>query len=174
MELVAQLVGFGGLTLAIIAFQINNRKKLILLHMAAATIFTLHFFMLGAFTGASLNAINIARNYIFAKKYDYKWARSPWVLATFITLFVIAGALTWDGWYSVLPVIGMVAGSVAFWMKNTTTIRFLALIAPPCWFAYNFIVGSIPGMIAEILIFSSIVAAIIRYDILKHKHIAKK
>jgi hypothetical protein len=92
----------------------------------------------------------------------------------FISLFILAGAVTWDGPKTLLPVIGMVSGAIAFWMKNLTLIRALSLTGPPLWFTYNYIVGSYAGMIVEVITVTSVLIAIWRYDIkLKHKLIAK-
>mgnify|MGYP001130253951 CR=1 FL=1 len=173
MEIIAQAIGFVAVIVTVSSFQIDNRKTILLLLMVSSSLYSIHFLLLGALTGSALNAINIARNYIFAQKYEYKWANSRLWLLFFIVVFIFAGILTWDGLKTILPVVGMIAGVIAFWMKNTTHIRLLALIAPPCWFIYNFIVGSYPGMVVEVFTVTSIIIAVIRYDILKQKS-AKK
>ena len=167
MFIIAQLVGLIAMTGTISAFQINNRKGMLKVLIGTAFLYSVHFFLLGAYTGTAMNAVNMFRNYVFYNKYDKKWANSNLWLVFFIVLFIFMGLLTWQGWYSSLPVIAVVSGAVAFWMKNPRYIRLLALIASPCWFVYNFIVGSYPGMAVEIFTATSIVVAIIRYDILK-------
>lgn len=173
MFIIAQLVGFVAMAGTITAFQINNRKKMLIILFGTSLLYTAHFLLLGAFTGAAMNGVNAVRNVVFYNKYEHSWARSNWWLALFIMLFVAFGVLTWQGWYSALPIIGMVVGAVAFWLKKPRYIRLVAITVPPFWFTYNYIVGSYPGMAVEIFTFTSIAVAMVRYDVLpliKHKN----
>ncbi|MEK9195850.1 MAG: YgjV family protein, partial [Patescibacteria group bacterium] len=73
--------------------------------------------------------------------------------------------LTWHGLISLLPMIGMITGTIAFWQSNPRYIRLIGLISPPLWFTYNYISGSYAGMFAEIILLSSNLIGIYRFDI---------
>ena len=165
--IIAQALGFVALAILIIVFQKNNRKTMLQLMMVAAFLFSVHFFMLGAMTGAAMNLLNVFRSYVFANREDKKWAKHGWWLYVFLFLVAILGIFTWDGYYSALALFAVAVQTFAFWSKNTNVIRLISLIVPPCWFAYNFIVGSIPGMVTEVLILASILVGIYRFDIKK-------
>ena len=162
-QLFAQIIGFIALIFSIAIYQFDKRNTMLYLQLTSAFLFGIHFAMLGALTGALMNFINCFRCYVFAN-YDKQWAKSNYWLYLFLGLFWISGILSWQEWYSVLAIIGMTASTFAFWMKNTTKIRFISLISPPSWFTHNFLVNSYPGMIGEIFIFTSTIIGIIRFD----------
>lgn len=82
----------------------------------------------------------------------------------FIAAFLIASILTWQGQISVLPMMGMVSGTIAFWQKEARLVRLIGILSPPLWFTYNIIVGSYPGMITEVIILSSNLIGVYRFD----------
>ena len=165
--IVAQVIGFIALAILIIVFQKNNRKTMLRLMMVAAFLFSVHFFMLGAMTGAAMNLLNVFRSYIFANREDKSWAKHDWWLYVFLLLVVVLGIFSWDGYYSALALFALAVQTFAFWSKNTNVIRLISLIVPPCWFTYNLIVGSIPGMVTEVMILTSLLVGIYRFDIKK-------
>lgn len=166
---IAQLIGFVALILLVIVFQRDNRKSMLRLMMAAALLYSVHFFMLGAFTGAAMNLLNMFRSYVFVNRDDAKWARHNWWLYVFLGAIFTLGVATWAGWYSVLAIVAVSVQTIAFWSTNTRVIRYISLIVPPCWFAYNLIVGSIPGMLTEAMILGSLLVGIYRFDIKKQE-----
>lgn len=167
--IIAQIIGFIALLLLVIVFQKNNRKSMLRLMMVAALLYSVHFFILGALTGSALNLLNMFRSYVFASRDDKQWAKYNWWLYVFIGAIIILGVTTWGGWYSILALTAVLVQTIAFWSTNTKFIRYISLLVPPCWFAYNYIVGSIPGMITEVMILSSLLVGIYRFDIQKQK-----
>lgn len=160
---VAQLIGFIGVCISLLIFQVNKRDSMLKLQMSAATVYALHFFLLGAFTGSGLSIAGGIRNYLF-----YKQKKRHWLLpASFIIVFSIVGILTWQGPISILPVMAMISGTLAFWQKNPKHIRLIALIASPLWLIYNLLSGSYPGILAEIVMLSSNLVGIYRFDVMK-------
>lgn len=168
MNIYAQIVGFIALLSAIAVFQSNDRKKMLYIQLLTALLFAVHYGLLGAWTGVAMNLIGGARNYIFIRT-----RRQIWLYVVIIT-FIAASIVTWQSAYSVLPLVGMVSGTIAFWMSSSSKIRYLALLSPPVWFIYNFLVGSYAGLLAEMFIFASIIVGIQRFDrSLVKKHIMR-
>ena len=157
-----QLIGFVALGVGMLVYQFNTRKQILTILSLASLLFSIQFFLLGAYSGAVLNAINVARNYAFYK-YRYR-AWSAIVLWGFIAIFCIATILTWQGPLSLLPAIGMISGAFANWQPKAKHIRLLSLISPPAWFVYAVAVHSYAGMIGEVLILSSILVGMYRFD----------
>lgn len=161
--IVIQLIGFIGVCISLFIFQVNKRDSMLKLQMGAAAVYALHFFLLGAITGSSLSIAGGIRNYLF-----YKQKKRSWLLpAAFIIVFSVVGILTWQGPISLLPVMAMISGTLAFWQKNPKHIRLIALIASPLWLIYNILSGSYPGILAEIVMLLSNVVGIYRFDIRK-------
>jgi hypothetical protein len=95
------------------------------------------------------------------------------VLLFFVIVSTIAGILTWEAWYSFLPSVAMILTTISYWLKSETKIRLVTFPSSPCWLVYNIIVGSVAGIVTECIVMSSLIIAIIRYDILKKGKVNK-
>ena len=163
-NLVIQLIGFVALGFMAAVFQANKRKNLLSLQATSALLFSLHFILLGAITGAVMNLLGAARSYTFlnlGKNRDIRF------LFAFIMLFALATFVSWQGTKSLLPLTGMIFGTVAFWQTKPSKTRLIALLASPPWFIYSAITGSYPGMLVELIVFSSNLTGIYRLDLPK-------
>ncbi len=168
MFYIAQALGVIALVIAILSFQQNAQKKIVTLQMISSVFFCIHFCMLGATLGGLLNGIGIVRAAIFRNR-DRKWASHIGWFFLFCILFCLVGILSWDGPISLLPILSMILTTIAFWIKNPGIVRAVSAPASPLWFVYNWFYASYPGMLTEAFVFSSILAAVYRYDI-KKKH----
>ncbi|MBR5543532.1 MAG: YgjV family protein [Oscillospiraceae bacterium] len=166
MEIAAHIVGLAALTLAVISLQQRTHKYILSFQIAATTAWLLHYLMLGAFTGAFLNAIAMIRSVVFVNK-GKKWADNRAWLWGFCAICIIAGILTWDGPASILPILGMLCTTVAFWIKTPKYVRMTAFPSSPLWLVYNLINKSYAGAAAEIINMCSIIIAYIRLDMNK-------
>lgn len=163
--MIGQAVGFVALLFAIISFQQNNKKRILLLQMCSGFLFTVHFAMIGAYLGSVLNFIGMVRSIVFYNR-DKKWGSSKIWLLVFSVAFIIAGAATWKNIVSILPILSMVLSTVSFWVKSPRHVRFITLPASPLWMIYNYINSSYAGVMTEVFVSVSIISAIIRFDII--------
>lgn len=172
VDIFTQGIGFCGAALNFLSFQQNKRSRIIGFQIGAALLFITHYILLGitngadAYTGAALNFIGLSRSIVFINN-DKKWAKSPLWLAFFMVVSIISGVLTWESWYSFLPPLAMILTTISYWMKNETKIRLITFPSSPCWLVFNIITGSVAGIVTECVVMSSLIIAIIRYDILK-------
>ncbi len=172
----AQVLGAAAMVISFIIFQGNSKKHMLSFQIISCVLFGTHYLLLtvignAALTGAVLNFINVARNVIFrfGLKPENKWADIKIWSVVFSLIYVAVGIFTWEAWYSILPVIGIVSGTLAFLPKNTTVVRMLHLPSSPCWLVYNVINGAWPGFITECFTILSLAIAFVRFDILKQK-----
>lgn len=165
-EVITLLVGFCGMIILFIMFQQNDRKRILICQIIGTSFFCIHYCMLGTYTGAALNAIAAVRAVIYYNR-DKKFFGSKIWLWLFIVISAVAGVLTWEGIISILPTIAMIIGSISVWVKKPRNIRILSFIPSPMWMVYNIINNSIPGIITETFVMTSIAISIVRYDILK-------
>lgn len=161
-SLFAQLVGWMAMVFIVLSFQAKHRQRIILLILVGSIAWAAHFLLIGAYTGALLNLIGAARAFAFYK-YGGSDSRSPWLLWGFITLFLVAGIATWQGPISILPTLGMMISNIALWQRNEQRIRLLILLVSPLWLAYNVLSGSLPGVLNECFVTSSVLIALWRY-----------
>lgn len=161
-----QIIGFIGLLSLVLSFQQKSRKNILILMALGQVIFLLHFILLGAWTAAGMNVVGTIRTLVFRSREEKAWAAWKGWPVVFIILFIIAGLWARESWLGVLPVIAMVTETTGLWLKNLKRLRIINLFPHPFWFAYNYIKGSWAGVVCEIFVFSSIIVAIIRYDII--------
>lgn len=169
-NLIAQGIGFVSSILIILSFQFSSRKMIFMISAVSLIIFSVHLTMLQAYTGAVVVMIGALRLWVFFQKQKHVWARSKVFLFLFLSLFWFFGLLTWQNTYSILPIIAMSMGTLGYWQTKEKMIRWTVIGSCPFWLAYNFIIGSWPGVLNEALFFGSIMIAIVRFDILKHKN----
>ncbi len=164
----AQLIGVGGLIMAIISFQQNVPKRMVICQLIANTLFTVHFFMLGAVTGAAINLMSALRSVIYAQT-DKKWATHPAWSIVFIIIPIIIGICSWEGFKSLFPVLAAICFTISFRMKTSKMVRLVSFPASPLWIIYNVINKSYPGILTELYVMTSIIVGMIRFDISKKK-----
>lgn len=174
-ELIAQIIGFVAFAAAVISFQQNTHKRIVIMQTVSTTLFMIHFIMLGAYTGAILNGTAAVRSFIYANK-DKKWGQSRIWLPLFCVLSVILGGLTaiinlingsftaWD-LLCVFPIAGMVLTTVSFNLKDPKMVRIVSFPSSPLWIIYNVFNRSYSGILTEAFVMCSIIVAFIRYDI---------
>ncbi len=160
---IAQGIGLAGFCVAVASFQKNSQKGILTFQLISSTLFCIHFALLGAAVGAMLNGIGIVRAFVFSHK-DSAWAKNRAWLVFFCALCVAAGALTWENWLSVLPILGMIFTTAAFWVENPATVRRVSLPSSPCWLVYNAFNHSWAGVMTETFIMCSILVAMWRYE----------
>lgn len=159
---VAQSVGVCAVLVALSVYQLNARRTMLRLSAIAALLYAVSFFMLGAMTGAAMNLLGGARCYAFSKVKPSR--KNGWVLLVFLAGSLAATITSWQGPVSLLAMGGSMLGAIAFWQKDAHTIRNLALIVPPLWFAYDALAGSYPGMFVEVFNIVSILIGRYRFD----------
>lgn len=167
LNLLAQIIGFGGTALTIIAYQQNKRKRILGCTVISAALFVIHYIILGAYTGAIMNILAGTRSLVFMNN-TKKWAKSKVWVAVFMVIYTVACIATWDKWYSILPLIAMLLTTVSNWFQSEKKIRFLTFPSSPCWLVYNILNASYAGIITEIFVMSSLIIAIIRFDLKKY------
>lgn len=169
MTTLAEIIGIFGFTATIISFQCKSRKRLLLLQLLSTTCWTLHYALLGAWSGSLLNVVGMARCIVFSGRGDDtrmgRVADWPGWIPVFIVLSAVSTAVTWTGWICILPFIGMILTTFALRAKTSRTIRMLNLPNDPLWLIYNAISGSVSGVITEVCIICSILIGMLRHDI---------
>lgn len=172
---IAQIIGIVAMVVALSSFQQRTQKRIVLFQFVSSILFSIHFFMIGAITGSILNAIGMVRAAIFARRDTRRWAAHPvWIyIFTAVFLGVYALQFTLLGMSPTfrnfllesLPVIGMVATTVAFRLKKASHVRAVSLISSPMWLIYNLFNSSLGGALTEIFTLISIFIGMLRLDL---------
>jgi len=161
-----QLIGLFGLASSMLSYQMKTQKKIVLIQIISCSFFTVHFYLLGAYTGAMLNFIAAARSIVFANK-DKKWGKSNWWIVFFSIVCIVAVGFTWENALSLMPMAGMVLTTISWGIENARLVRAISLPSSPLWMVYNAVTGSAAGVLTEAFVMVSIISAMIRLDIPK-------
>jgi len=142
------------------------------MQIASNVLFTIHFGLLGAWSGFALNGAAVIRTVMmFARSCGKRWAGKPLALVFMLSVCVVAGLATYDGLKTLLIVVAMIASTLGLWVGSSNAIRYSMFVASPMWLIYNSIVGSISGIVTETFNLISIAIFFIRMAFeRKHKN----
>ncbi len=159
--IIGQILSIVAVILGFISFQMKKPKGILVFQTATALVFATHYLMIGAFTAVALNFLAAVKCvcYYIRNKRGSKNMITP---IFFTALIVVTSIMTWDGWYSVFIMAGLVINSIAFSLSDAQTIRKLNLIKAPLCLFYNIAVLSVGGIIYESATFMSSVIGIIK------------
>lgn len=170
LTLIANGVGLVAVVLFVASYQMKRRSGIILCNAVSRTLYILQYILLGAFSGAVLDVIGLISSVLAAKKDArvIKKLRVP-ILILINLAMLIATLLLYKTPWDILPFVGVLLHTTAFWLTDEKKIRALSILGSPFWLAYNahsLAFGSAAGDLFTII---SIGIAILRYDILKRK-----
>ncbi len=168
LETIGQVVGFIAMAIIVISYQQKTHKNILVFQMVSGLLFTAHYILIGAYTGAIMNLVGAFRSLVYSNR-NKKWASSIIWPILFSIGFLISGILTWENAFSVLPLIAMLMSSVVLWIEKPKINRIFSLPTSTCWLIYNIKTDSLAGIATEVFILTSIVIGIIRLDIKKEK-----
>ena len=117
-ECFVQGIGFIGVALFIVSYQIKSNRALFLCQMLGCIVFCIQFFIMGAYTGAISLIVNIIRNVLLLKSNVWKWAKSINTLYFILLLLTLMTAYTWAGWISLLPFVSVAVTIIGYWTHN--------------------------------------------------------
>ena len=159
-----QSLGVIALVLLICAFNAKQRKRILELQALEFIFFIIHYVLLLAYAGAVMCTITLLRNLIFMKSDEKKWANHRLWLYVFILLSVATPLFFWEGWITLLPVIGVILGTYSVSRKNPRELRGYMLVAALVWIPYTIIVQSYPGLLSQIVAVGAILSGMYRFD----------
>ena len=148
MNTAAQILGIIGICLSFFIYIVRRRSSILLCKFTSDVIWEAHYLLIGAYSGAALNILAMARQTVFYNKAK-KWASSRFWLFLFVTLTMLSGFFTWEGPSSLLPSVGSVCAVISFWCTRPIHIRLLAVPAQALWTVYNILHHSLTGGISS-------------------------
>lgn len=161
-HLFIQAIGFLGTILFFLSYQCKRNQTLFRVQFVSYLCYTIHLLMLGAVTGGVSYILNTFRSFCLGSRNSF--LKGKRMCGIICVLQLTALWLTWDGWWSVLPVAANIAATIGGYTRNGRTIRVVGMfINSPLWIIYNGIVGSWAGILDEIVTEASMILSIYRY-----------
>ena len=160
-DIITQAVGIVAAAATIFSYQFKNNRMLFLFQALGGLLFSVNFLMLGAYTAAFLNLVNLFRGGLLAYGDRFK---SYWFAAALMTVYTAVTVATYDSWLSLLILSAQLVGTVTMWSRNGKWIRFGQLVfVSPVWLINNVIIFSLGGIITEVVSIVSVIVSLIRY-----------
>lgn len=157
-----QAVGIVGTLLFFFSYQCRSNKNLFRVQFLSYLLYTIHLILLGALTGGLSYVINTLRSLLLGS--DWKFGKSRAMCVVICGLQVAVMLFTWSGIISILPVAANIASTIAGYTKNPRKIRLVGmLINSPLWLIYDISVGSLAGILDEVVTEASLITSIIRF-----------
>ena len=160
----AQAVGGIGLIFSILSFNSKTRNGLLAHQSSGSFVYFIHYLMLGGWTGAAMELLVVLRNWVFIKKETHTWAKHDGWMYFFILLALVLLAISWQGYISLLPTIGIISGIYTRWHHPPAKIRLYSLGGLILWIPYNIFIHSIAGTITVLITSVVIIVAILKHD----------
>ena len=156
-ELIGQIFGIVAPIITFVSYQVNSKKKLLILQTAATLSTCLSYMFLGASSGFALNIVCIIRNVAFF----FQNSKSKMNMISAIILAAVMGGLgflSWEGPISLLVIIALAANTIFMSFGNAQLLRQSVICTSSMILIYNIFVFSIGGIINESV---AIVASVI-------------
>lgn len=148
-DIIAQGIGFLAMALSVMSFQMNTKKKIIIMQIMTAVVFIAHYSMIGAVTAAVVNFVAIGRNLVFYHKNIF--TGKFWVPLC-ACIMALCALLSWEGPVSLLMCVGMIFNTLAVAAETPVGTRKMILISSPFVLIYNILVFSLGGIVNEALV----------------------
>lgn len=172
-EIIAQLIGLIAMLMNLLSFQQKKAKVVIGFQLFGGLLFSINFFMLGAWVGAMLNLMAVFRALVFMNKEKTHANHKGWLIG-FTLLFILAYVLSFTVFgkpvtvgnliVEILPVIAMVVATYSFQLEGAKDIRAWGLVSSPLWLIYNICSLSVGAICCEALNILSIIVGMLRLD----------
>lgn len=167
--IIGQIMGFVAVVLGFVSFQMRTQKQLLVVQTATTIAFCVHYFLIGATSGMLLNLLGIARNLAYYHK-DKPFFSGNKCPIFFSVMMGVAGLLSWQGYYSIFVVLGLVINTLCLSFSDPQKIRKSILVTSPMVLVYDAFVLSIGGIIYESVAIISSTIGIVRYRIRQAEH----
>ena len=161
LAFIGQLLGILAVILGFISFQMKTSRGILILQLATALVFAVHYCLIGAFTATALNLLGAVKCvvYFFRDKRGSKGWIEPII---FSVLVIVISVLTWEDWYTAVVMVALVVDTVSLALPNPQTTRMCMFVKSPLCLVYNTTVASAGGVIYECAVLSSSVVGRIR------------
>ncbi|MBQ3151043.1 MAG: YgjV family protein [Clostridia bacterium] len=170
MKYVANAVGLLAVAMFVLSYQQKKRRNIVLCNAASRALYVLQYILLGAFEGAVLDVVGIFASVAAQHKdspFIKKYLKAVMVIVNLV--IIASGLIMYKNVFSLLPMLGVLFHTGAFWFTKEKRIRIVSFFGSPFWLAYNLLSGAYGSAVGDVLSICSIGLAIYRYDIRKQE-----
>lgn len=168
MKYIANLVGILAVIVFVLSYQQKNRRGIVLCNVISRGLYVVQYLLLFAFEGAILDIVGMLASILAQNKEKPIIKKHLKAVIIGINLVIVAtGILLYKNIFSLLPMLGVLLHTGAFWLDNEKQIRRISFLGSPFWLVYNLISQAYGSAIGDVLTMVSIGVAMYRYDFKK-------
>ena len=146
---VAAAAGLAGMVCLAAWPLFRRRSTMLATYIGNNLAFAVHYGLLHHWTAVAMNGLMGVQT--VAAIWLVRW---PWLRWPYYALMPALGAasiITWHGSSSVLAAAATALSTIGRMQRNEIVLRSLLLASTPCWTAHDLMVGSLPGLVADLL-----------------------
>ena len=164
---IPQIIGLLAVAAFLLSYQQRKRSNIILLNVISRILYILQYILLGAYAGAILDVLGAVSAALAGQKHRPFIKKNQKLLFAGVNVLIIAAGL-WlavarKSFLDVLPIIGVLLHTNAFWISSERIIRRISLAGSPFWLVYNLASRAYGSAVGDLLSMGSIVIAMIKY-----------
>ena len=169
--IIGQILGIVAPIITFVSYQVNSKKKLLILQTAATLATCLSYLLLGAKSGFALNIVCIIRNVAFF----FQDSKSRFNLISACVLAAVMGGLgflSWEGPISLLVILALAANTIFMSFGDAQLLRKSVICTSSMILIYNFCIPNptIGGIINEsVAIVASIIGIVVYVKMKREK-----
>lgn len=167
MFILAQILSFVAMVINMVAVQLKTKKQILLTIVVSNLLFVISYILLGAYVGAltcGIVAIEIIINTILEDKGKIT---PKFLIIIYLIISIIIGITTFNSLIDLLPIIASILFILTLRQSKEKYVRLLILVNLTSWIIYDFFVKAYLAGISDLIVISSTITAIYRYDINK-------
>ncbi len=170
MSKISFIVGITAVIFYFLGYLQSKRSRIILFNVTARILYIVQYVLLGAYEGALLDVAGAVSSLLAQRKEITFVRKHSRVFFIGINLVIIcSGFAVYKNVFSLLPVIGVLLHTGAFWIEDEKRIRQISFLGSPFWLVYNIVSRAYGSCVGDVMSMISIGISIIRYDIHKSK-----
>ena len=165
--IIPQIVGLVAVALYLLSYQMKHRGGIIAVNLSSRILYIVQYILLGAISGAVLDILGSVASVIAGKR-DIPFIKKHLPLVFILVNIMIIGAgvsiaIVNQSFLDLLPIVGVVLHTGAFWLTRERIIRIVSLIGCPFWLTYNFASRAYGSALGDFLTMGSILIAMLKY-----------
>lgn len=152
-----QILGVIAFIFLFISYIFKKKDDIVLNQLIAYMIFSIHYLMLGAFTGSLLELGCVGSS--LATHYHSNKKKLLSIVLTII--YIVIAIISWESWYSLIPTIVCIVTTLALFYGNALAIRLVGLLNSLGWGIYSLCVHSYSVAISNAFLFIFVLVCIV-------------
>lgn len=145
-----QLIGLLGFCILVLSFYKKETVTILMYQITSNFAYTVHYFLLGALSGAFCSLIGMIRNIIFIKFNNKKI-----IIPIILSLYILVTLIFYEGIYSLLPMVANSTYMIFMSFKTKKSLLIGALINSILWIIYSIFVSSYVSIVTEAILIIS-------------------